>query len=105
MEKQLNKSKLSEMQGKRVKIRPLARRITPSGIDLEQIDEAWKIESASRERITLRSARTDQGVIIGTDHVREFMSDTNISQGSDGFLMLKCQVFLFAPRGFSVQPF
>jgi len=100
----MNKSKLSEMQGKRVKIRPLARRIAPSGIDLEQIDEAWIIECASRDRLTLCSARSDQRVFIGTDHVREYMSDTNTSLRSDGFLMLKCQVFLFAPHGFSVQP-
>jgi hypothetical protein len=100
----MNKSKLSEMQGKRVKIRPVARRIDPRGFDLEPIDEAWSIESATKCQLTLRSQRSGQGVVIGTDHVREFMTDTNISPRSDGFLILKSQVSLFAPRGFSVQP-
>ncbi|MGA7625374.1 MAG: hypothetical protein WB630_22610 [Candidatus Acidiferrales bacterium] len=88
----------------RVKIRPVARRIDPNGFDLEQVDEAFQIEHTSRTELTLRSVRTGQGIVLGTDHVREFMSDGNIINKSDGYLILKSQVFLFAPRGFAVQP-
>ena len=96
----MNKQKLSEMSNKRVRIRPVARRVDPSGIELPQVDEVWLITQTSREEINLDNARTRHSVTLGTDHVREYMTDRG---QTDGFLILKSQIFLFA-RGLAVEP-
>ncbi len=44
------------------------------------------------------AART---IPLGTDHVREFMSDPG---GSEGFLILKSQIFVFARAQAVVEP-
>lgn len=96
----MNKQKLSEMRFKRVKVRPMARRIDPNGIELPQIDDLWSIDPTSREELNLRNNRTQHIVQLGTDHVREYMTDKG---QSDGFLILKSQIFLFA-LGVAVEP-
>jgi hypothetical protein len=98
----MNKEKLSQMKHKRVRIRPIARRIDEfQDLELEQIDDAWIIEDASRRALELRNPRSGQGVTLGTDHVREFMSDLG---RSDGVLVLKSQVFLFARQLPLIEP-
>jgi hypothetical protein len=99
-EESMNKRELSQMRYKRVRILPVARRIDPNGIDLAQIDDVWLITQASREELELRNTRTDHIVQLGTDHVREYMTDTG---RTDGIFKLKSQVFLFA-RGLAVEP-
>jgi len=90
----MNKRMLSKNQYKRLRLYPMARRIDERyGIELEQIDDAWLVIGASRTALELRNPRSDQYVVLGTDHVREFMSDTG---RADGILVLKSQVFLFA---------
>lgn len=98
----MNKQKLSEMQHKRVRLHPMARRIDERyGIELEQIDDPWLVTRASRIALELRNPRSDQHVVLGTDHVREFMSDTG---RADGILVLKSQIFLFARHKPQVVP-
>ncbi len=96
----MNKQKLSEMLYKRVRVYPIARRIDPRGIELLQIDDVWLITQASREELELRNTRTDHIVQLGTDHVREYMTDTG---RADGIFRLRSQIFLFA-RGLAVEP-
>lgn len=96
----MNKQKLSEMRYKLVRIRPMARRIDPNNIELPQIDDKWILTDASREKLELRNPRTDHIIELGTDHVREYMSDAG---RSDGVFILKSQIFLFA-RGSAVEP-
>ena len=96
----MNKQKLSEMMYKRVKVRPMARRIDPNGMELPPIDDVWSITQTSRDELNLQNNRTRHNVQLGTDHVREYMTDKG---RSDGFLMLKSQIFLFA-RGVAVEP-
>lgn len=88
----MNKEKLSQMQGTRVKLRPMARRIDDDGQDLERIDDAWTLQTATRERINLSNPRTAHMFELGTDHVREYMTD--ITGRTDGFLILKSQISL-----------
>lgn len=99
----MNREKLSRMQWKRVRLWPIARRVHHSGVDLDRIDDAWLITDPSKESLTLQNPRSGQNVILGTDHVREYMTDP--TGRSDGFLILKSQVILHDPRGFSVEPF
>jgi hypothetical protein len=96
----MNKQKLSAMTSKQVKVRPMARRIDPNGVELPQIDDVWSLTQASRDELNLQNNRTYHNVQLGTDHVREYMTD---SGRTDGFLILKSQIFLFA-RGVAVEP-
>jgi hypothetical protein len=98
----MNKQKLSQMRYKRVRVRPVARRIDSNGAELPQIDDAWLITETSDSELNLVNPRSSQNVPVGMDHVREYMTDS--SGHSDGFLRLKSQIFLFAPRGASVEP-
>jgi hypothetical protein len=44
---------LARMQYKKVRIRPIARRIEPNGQELSAIDDWWQIESSSKEKLRL----------------------------------------------------
>jgi GTPase SAR1 family protein len=88
----MNREKVAKMQGKKVRVRPIARRIEGTGRELPLIDDWWHIESSSREKLKLVNPRTSHFVTLGTDHIREFMSD--YEGGSDGFLLLKSQIIL-----------
>jgi hypothetical protein len=96
----MNKQKVSDMRYKRVRLFPTARRIDPAGVELPQIDDVWLITDASRARLELRNTRTDHILTLGTDHIREYLTDLG---QTDGIFSLKSQVFLFA-RGLGVQP-
>jgi hypothetical protein len=96
----MNKEKISKMQGKHLKIRPIARRIDYTRGELPPIDDAWLVTSVSREEINLCNPRTSHTLCLGTDHVREYMTDPN---GTDGLLMLKSQITLSGTQ-ISVEP-
>jgi hypothetical protein len=96
----MNKRELSQMRYKRVRVLPIARRIDPKGKELAQIDDVWLITLASREKLELRNTRTDHILQLGTDHVREYMTDAG---RTDGIFKLKSQIFLLA-RGLAVRP-
>jgi hypothetical protein len=97
----MNREKLSQMQWKLVRVRPIARRINRFGVELERIDDSWLVTAPSKNFLTLQNPRSGQNVDLGTDHVREYMTDPG---QSDGFLILKSQIFLHDPRGFSLEP-
>jgi hypothetical protein len=83
---------LARMQYKKVRIRPIARRIEPNGQELSAIDDWWQIESSSKEKLRLVNPRTSHVLNLGLDHIKEYMTD--FEGGSDGFLALKSQVIL-----------
>jgi hypothetical protein len=98
----MNKQKISEMKYKRVRLRPVARRIDEiRGVELSPIDDKWVIVHSSREEITLLNPRTDQNMRMGTDHVREYMTDLG---QSDGIFQLKSQLFLFRKQLQRLEP-
>jgi hypothetical protein len=98
----MNKQKLSEMKYKRVRLRPISRRIDEiESVELEPIDDVWLIVDSSPEQLTLRNPRSEQYVQIGTDHIREYITDPG---RSDGILHLKSQVFLFRKRLPQLEP-
>ncbi len=76
----MNKQKLSEMRYARVKVRPMA--LDSSTGQWRRVDDKWIIVNASREKLELHNPRTRDTIPLGTDHVREFMSDPG---GSEGF--------------------
>lgn len=96
----MNKEKISKMQGKQLRIRPIVRRVDCTRGELPPIDDAWQVTSVSREEINLCNPRTSDNLRLGTDHVREYMTDPN---GTDGLLILKSQVTLSGTQ-VSVEP-
>jgi hypothetical protein len=84
----MNKEKIAKMQWKQVKIRPIMRRFDPTRGELAPLDDTWQIRSASREEIELYHLVTHNTKRIGTDHIREFRTDP---EGTDGILFLKSQ--------------
>jgi hypothetical protein len=59
------------------------------------------IMEASKASITLHNIRTEHRVPLGTDHVREYLSDA--SKLSDGILVLKSEILLEG-KSVSVEP-
>jgi len=96
----MNKEKISKLQGKNLRIRPIARRIDCTRGELPSIDDAWHVSSVSREEINLCNPRTSHNLRLGTDHVREYLTDPN---GTDGMLILKSQITLSGTQ-VSIEP-
>ncbi|ERR1700682_2490610 len=95
----MNKQKLSEMQYARVKVRPMP--LDSSTGQWQYVDDTWIVMSASKEKLGIHNPRTRDTIPLGTDHVREYMSDPG---GSEGFLILKSQIFVFARAQAIVEP-
>jgi hypothetical protein len=98
----MNKQELSKMRGKQVRLSPIARRFDErQGVELQPVDDAWMIMSASRDSLEIRNPRSGQSVQFGTDHVIEHLTDLG---SSDGVLLLKSQIFLFVRQMPRVEP-
>lgn len=96
----MNKANLGKMAGKRVCIRPKARRVDPILGELPPLEDHWVVISATQKEMQLENPRSGHRLCIGTDHIREFRTDPN---GSDGLLILKSQVILRG-NGIDVEP-
>jgi hypothetical protein len=92
---------LTKLRNKQIRVRPIARRIDHSNVELEAIDDKWIVSFELEDTLSLQNARTQQSVRLGTDHVREYMTD---SGKSDGFLLLKSQIVTTACRGAFIEP-
>lgn len=71
----MNRERVSKMAGKRVKVRPIARRFELTGIELPPIDDIWTIQSTAKDEITLANPRTGHSFPLGMDHIREYLTD------------------------------
>jgi len=93
----MNREKLSKMMGKRVRLRPIPRRIDQDGTELPPVDDTWFVDEASRTALTLENQRTVPPHVLrlGTDHVREYQTDLG---RTDGVLVLKSQVIMTRSR-------
>ena len=97
----MNKQKIAGMSGMKIRLRPVVRRIADDGSELPPIDDVVVIRSASQKEINFFIPRTHHLFNLGTDHVREFMTDR--TGGSGGFLHLKSQIIV-RRRGVSAEP-
>jgi hypothetical protein len=97
----MNRERVSKMAGKRIKVRPVARRFELTGAELPPIDDIWIIQSTSKDEITLANPRTGHSFPLGMDQIREYLTDR--VDRSDAFLVLKSQIILKG-RGVSVEP-
>jgi hypothetical protein len=97
----MNREKVSQMAGKQVRTRPIAKRFKMTGEPLSEIDYVWRIESTSKDEIALFNGSTGQILRLGMDHIKEYMTDR--TNGLDGFLVLKSQIILKGPMVY-VEP-
>lgn len=97
----MNWRMLSTMQFREIKTSPPARRFDNGGRELDLPEETWIVQEVVRDRIILRSSRTHESVTMGTDHIREYITD--LLGKTDGFLRLKSQI-LMEPSGIAVEP-
>src|ERR1700731_531418 len=91
MQSTMKKQRLSKMRFARVKIRPIP--LDSSTGRWLSVDDTWIVQSASREQLELHNPRTRETIPLGSDHIREYLSGPG---SSEGFLMLKSQIFVFA---------
>lgn len=90
----MNKNKLKENVGKKVRIIPIPYEQTSGG--LREIDILWQIvnvfDSGKERAIELSNSTTNHTKKIVLDHVLEYLSDPKFR--SDGFLILKSQLII-----------
>jgi len=82
--------KVTFMQCRKFRFRPIARRIEPKGRELPCIDDWWRITSLSNQAFRLVNARTNQVVTLALDHITGFVPEGS----ADGSLELRSQVIL-----------
>lgn len=92
----MQKSQLAKNLGYHVRLRPIACRLDPLGLELPFVDDHWVIRSALDDGIKISNIRTQHFFKLGYDHVHHFTSDTTqASTGTKyGFLTLLVQIYL-----------
>jgi hypothetical protein len=92
----MNRAKLEQCLWQRVRLRPIAKRMTPAGEWETQIDDEWIPVRLGDEGIQLQNVRTQHVPIIGYDQIHHYMSDPNnkVNGVMHGFLELNVQLVL-----------
>src|SRR5438445_13511858 len=95
----MNKDRLKNLVGYRIRIRPIARR--PGDFDeLPVIDDDWIISNVDTDHVELTNVRTGHNAVLGLDHIHSFLSDPGRDNSGIkyGFLQLRVQLSLL-PAG------
>ena len=103
-DRSMNKEKLKNLVGYRIRIRPVARRPGASD-ELPVADDDWIIGNVDMDRVELTNVRTGHNAVLGLDHIHSFLSDpardnTGVKYG---FLQLRVQLSLL-PQGLDIEP-
>ena len=85
--------------------KPTPHRLDEYGRKLPAVADEWIIEDVSADGVRIKNVRTDHTTILGKDHIYDYVSNPDQSQGGikHGFLTLKVQIFL-KPKGLSITP-
>jgi hypothetical protein len=97
---EVNKGQLAKNVGDYFRLRPQARdeRGAP-------IDDDWIVRSVDATRVQLQNARTGQPVVLGFDHINDYLSDPQRDAGSvhHGFLRLHVELIV-KPTSVEIEP-
>ena len=94
----MNKSAFAKNVGKRLRIRPIAKRfLGEGGPELPPRDNDWEIESASKVGVKIRNTDTDHSTTLGYDHIHEYKSDPGRGE-KYGFAILNVQLHIAGCR-------
>ncbi len=89
----------------RVQLKPTPHRLDEYGSKLPAADDDWLIEEVSGDGVRIKNLRTHHTTTLGKDHIYDYVSNPDRSQGGlkQGFLTLKVQISL-KPNGLSITP-
>jgi hypothetical protein len=89
----------------RVQLIPTAHRLDEHGRRLPATDDDWLIEDVTADGVRIKNLRIDQATTLGKDHIYDWRSNPDRSQGGirHGFLVLKVQLSL-TRDGVSITP-
>lgn len=92
----MNRDRLKTFVGGRMQLVPVAHRIDQNGRLLDPVDDDWLLESVTDQGARICNLRTGHFTTLGFDHIYEFTSNPDRSQGQAryGFLTLKIQISL-----------
>ena len=101
----MNWEQMKKNVGARVQLKPIPHRLDDYGRKLPSLDDDWIIEEASADGVRIRNVRTHHTTTLGKDHIYDYISNPDQSNGGvkHGFLTLKVQIFL-KPQGLSITP-
>jgi len=99
----MNRGMLPKLKDQKVRLRPLPWHYNGSGVRLkeEEKDDSWFVSEASEDKIRLRNDRTGHTFDLTPDHIHEYRTDPETSQG--GFLTLHSQAFIQGSK-VSIEP-
>jgi hypothetical protein len=89
----------------RVQLKPTPHRLDDYGRKLPPVDDDWIVEEVSADGVRIKNLRTHHTTTLGKDHIYDYISNPDESQGGikHGFLTLKVQIFL-KPNDLSITP-
>lgn len=80
----------------RVLLKPIPHRLDEYGRKLPALADDWIIEEVSADGVRIKNLRTHHTTTLGKNHIYDYVSNPDQSQGGvkHGFLTLKVQIFL-----------
>jgi hypothetical protein len=87
----MNKDRLPELKDWRVRIRPIARRFSPKGDELELLEDLWCVGQATRDSLVLQNIRTQHVIVVKPDNIHHVQLDAGDRRA---IVELHSQVFL-----------
>lgn len=89
----------------RVQLKPTPHRLDEYGRKLPTLADDWIIEEVSADGVRVKNLRTHHTTTLGKDHIYDYVSNPDQSQGGvkHGFLTLKVQIFL-KPKDLLITP-
>lgn len=92
----MNRAKLGECLWQRVRLRPIAWRMTPEGEWLAPIDDDWIVTEVAAGALRIQNVGTGHAPSLGLDHIHHYVTDP--ARDGDGlrhgFLDLNVQLTL-----------
>jgi hypothetical protein len=101
----MNWNQMKKNAHARVQLKPTPHRLDDYGRKLPPLNDDWIIEEVSADGVRIKNLRTHHTTTLGKDHIYDYISNPDQSQGDikHGFLTLKVQIFL-KPKGLSMAP-
>lgn len=90
----MNKKMLRKSVHHLVRLWPVARRFNDFD-ELPRIDDDWIVRQVNDIGVEISNLRNDHSLILGFDHIREYISDPNREYGDPKFGILELSIQLF----------
>jgi hypothetical protein len=88
----MNRKMSFKLKGKRVRLRPIPRRLDLAGNELEQSDHSWFVKDVNSDGLTVQNAGFGHLLTLAPDQIHDYRTDP--SGESFGFLVLHGRVWV-----------